>query len=110
MVNGINAEALSQRGIFRKDAPANHDAGSGARARFKEAIMRFYQQPHRFYDIDSILLRELILVLFVLALHLPATWQVSFSNIEVGTTVRAILHSSALGGGKGSRLATVLAG
>ncbi len=29
MVNGINAEALSQRGIFRKDTPSNHDAGSG---------------------------------------------------------------------------------
>src|SRR5262249_19380012 len=43
------AEALSQRGIFRQDAPANHDAGSAARAHFKEAMMRFYQQRPRFY-------------------------------------------------------------
>ncbi len=47
MVNGINAEALSQRGILRKGAPSNHDAGSGARAHSKEAKMRFYQQPNR---------------------------------------------------------------
>ena len=40
---------LSQRGIFRKDVPSNHDAGSGARAHSKETMMHFNQQPHRFY-------------------------------------------------------------
>ena len=52
--NGLGAEASAQRGIFRKDAPANHDAGSGAHAHRKETMTRFYkqppdQQPHGFY-------------------------------------------------------------
>src|SRR6516165_7323563 len=40
--------ALSQRGIFRKAAPSNHDAGSGP-TQPKESMMRFYNQQHRFY-------------------------------------------------------------
>src|SRR6476619_6822010 len=38
-----------KRGIFRKDAPSNHDAGLSAHAHRKETMMRFYQQQHRFY-------------------------------------------------------------
>ena len=50
----VSREASTQRGIFRKDAPSNHDAGSGAHAHRKETMMRFYKQPpdeqrHRFY-------------------------------------------------------------
>jgi transposase len=41
----------AQRGIFRKGAPSNHDAGSGVRAHRKETMMNFYkhQNQHRFY-------------------------------------------------------------
>jgi hypothetical protein len=46
---GSTRERRPKRGIFRKDAPSNHDAGSGARAHRKETRMRFYQQQHRFY-------------------------------------------------------------
>src|SRR5260370_16754320 len=44
-VYGLGAEASAQRGIFRKGAPSNHDAGSGAHAHRKETMMRFYKQP-----------------------------------------------------------------
>jgi hypothetical protein len=37
-----------RRGIFREGAPPNHDAGSGT-THPKEPMMRFYNQPHRFY-------------------------------------------------------------
>jgi hypothetical protein len=49
-VQGLGAEASAQRGIFRKDAPSNHDAGSGAHAHRKETMMRFYTEQHRFYS------------------------------------------------------------
>jgi transposase len=46
----IKVVALSQRGIFRKDAPSNHDAGSGPQPVPKESMtMRFYTKQHRFY-------------------------------------------------------------
>jgi hypothetical protein len=44
----IGAEATSQRGILRRHAPVNHDAGSGP-ANLKEVMMRFYTEKHRFY-------------------------------------------------------------
>jgi hypothetical protein len=53
---GMRAQgrASAPGGIFRKGAPSNHDAGSGAHAQRKETVMRFYQQsldeqPLRFY-------------------------------------------------------------
>src|ERR1700733_2999046 len=39
----------AQRGIFRQDALANHDAGLNPFAHRKETMMRFYQQQHQFY-------------------------------------------------------------
>jgi hypothetical protein len=51
-VSGLEAAKLRpKRGIFRKGVgrPANHDAGSGSRTHPKETMMRFYNQPHRFY-------------------------------------------------------------
>src|SRR5262245_57276237 len=40
--------ALSQRGIFREDAPPNHAAGSGPHP-YQRTMMRFYNTQHRFY-------------------------------------------------------------
>jgi len=48
-VYGLKTARLRpQRGIFRKGAPSNHDAGSNSRSH-RSAMMRFYDQPHRFY-------------------------------------------------------------
>src|SRR5262249_21344633 len=44
----IKVLPLSQRGIFRKDVPSNHDAGSGPH-HLRSNAMRFYNQQHRFY-------------------------------------------------------------
>src|SRR5262245_22266757 len=46
-VVGLKA-CLAQRGTFRQDAPADHDAGSGP-THPKETTMRFYTEQHRFY-------------------------------------------------------------
>src|SRR5262245_48611777 len=39
---------VSVRGILRQDVLADHDPGSGP-TQPKESMMRFYDQPHRFY-------------------------------------------------------------
>src|SRR5436305_15336706 len=39
---------VSKRGSFRKGVLSNHDPGSGP-TQPKETMMRFYNQPHRFY-------------------------------------------------------------
>jgi transposase len=41
--------ALSQRGIFRKDAPSHHDARSGPRPTEETLTLRFYTGQHQFY-------------------------------------------------------------
>src|SRR5439155_194825 len=57
-----------------------------------------------------LLLGLLLAILFVLALRPPAIREICFADIEVGATVRAILHGPSLGCRKGSRLATFVAG
>src|SRR5712691_7880752 len=49
-VKRAQGRASAQRGIFRQDAPANHDAGSGAGPMPRGGpCMRFYTSAHRFY-------------------------------------------------------------
>jgi hypothetical protein len=45
----IKVVTLSQRGIFRKDVPSNHDAGSGPHLSIRSKTMRFYNRQHQFY-------------------------------------------------------------
>src|SRR5262249_43373514 len=47
--------ASALRGIFRQNAPANHAAGSSTGPMpWRNMIMRFYNQPHRFYCGDDL--------------------------------------------------------